>query len=305
MKMDDFAAKVCAAVGKNLGEGVHTEVREVRKNNGILLHGLLILSEGRTVVPTIYLEYFLEAYESGTSFEEIVGRLLSIYQRDIPRNNVDMDFFRHFEAVKNRICYRLIGRQGNKALLEEIPHVNFLDMAICFYYAYHDEEIGNGNILIYNSHIEMWKTCTEELFKIAQRNTPKLFPWECNGIGEIMAEVVQQNGDNGACVPEDDMISACQEVPMKVLSNRQRVHGAACIFYPGVLEGIAAKEGVNLYIIPSSVHETIILPDNGEGSPEAFKKMIAEVNSTQVAPEEVLSDSLYYYDSVKKEIVIA
>ena len=53
------------------------------------------------------------------------------------------------------------------------------------------------------------------------------------------------------------------------------------------------------------MHETIILPDNGKGSPEAFRGMIAEVNSTQVAPEEVLSDSLYYYDAAKKEVVIA
>lgn len=305
MNMDVFAAKVCAAVEKNLGEGVRTEVRKVRKNNGTLLHGLLILSEGRTVVPTIYLECFLEAYKSGAPFEEVIGRLLSVYQRDIPQNNVDMEFFRHYEEVKNRVCYRLIGRRSNKDLLDEIPHVDFLDMAICFYYAYHDEGFGEGSILIYNSHMEMWDTSTEELFRLAQDNTPRIFPWRCIDVEEIRNELLIQNEDrnSGASSSQNDKMVDDPEIPMKVLSNNKRTCGAACILYPGVLQEIAKRDG-DLYIIPSSIHETILLPYDNKMSVGYLKRMIQEVNRTQVAPEEVLSDSLYYYDAARKKIVI-
>ena len=148
MDMETFAGEICAAVEKELGIGFRAEVREVRKNNGVLLHGLLVLSEGQEVVPTIYLERFLEAYEAGAAFEEVVRRVLSAYEEANTKGCIDMGFFRSFKDVRDRICYRLIGRKGNEGLLEGIPYVGFLNLAICFYYSYHGEMLGDGTILI-------------------------------------------------------------------------------------------------------------------------------------------------------------
>ncbi len=304
MKMDDFAEKICAAVEKRIGKGFHTEVREVMKNNGIILHGLVILSEKQTAVPTIYLEHFLEEYESGMPFEEVVCRLLSVYERDTPHGEVNMNFFSSFEAVADGICYRLIGKLGNESMLEKVPHRDFLDMAVCLYYAYHNEALGEGSIQIYNSHMEMWGTCTEELFRLAQDNTPRLFPWKCSGMEEILNEMAELDADNTGAVPKHEPENAEWKIPMRILSNQKKCNGAACILYPGVLEELAGKRG-NLFIIPSSIHETILLPDDETILAGDLKKMIHEVNTTQVSPDEVLSDSLYYYDAVKKEIVMA
>lgn len=304
MNMDVFAAKVCAAVEEKLGEGVRTEIREVTKNNGICLHGLLILTQARTVVPTIYLERFLEAYESGTPFEKVVCRLLDIYKRDAPTGDINIDFFRSYEAVKERICYRLIGRRGNEDLLEKIAHVDFLDMAICFYYAYHDKTLGDGTILIYGSHVEMWNTCTEELLRLAGENTPRIFPWECCGINEILRAAERTDEDTGAFSLREEKEAGCPEIPMRVLGNHKRFYGAACILYPGILEEIAGEMG-DFYIIPSSVHEMILLKDTGNESAADLQLIICEVNSTQVAPEEVLTNTLYRYDSAEKKVAIA
>lgn len=65
---------------------------------------------------------------------------------------------------------------------------------------------------------------------------------------------------------------------------------------------LARKEKKSLYILPSSVHEVILLPDNGEESPEELRRMIREVNREHVAPEEVLSDNLYYFDLAEKQV---
>lgn len=300
MDMEVFAQKICAAVERELGSGFRTEVKEIRKNNGILLHGLLILSEGRNVVPTIYLENFLEAYESGLSFEGVVRRLLAIYRKDMPPDDMDMEFFRTFENVRDGICCRLIGRKGNEELLEEIPYVEFLDLAVCFYYAYQGERLGDGTILIYNSHMEMWNTCTMELLSLAKRNTRRLFPWECRGLGEILEEAA----GSGDAVSAEDSVGTPFDIPMKVLTNSKRTDGAVCILYPGVLDRMAEEMGSDLFILPSSTHEVILLPDMGNEDCEALKRMIREVNSTQVAPEEVLSDTLYRYDRTEKRIVI-
>lgn len=301
IKMDNFAAKICAAVKEKLGYGYKVEIREVKKNNSVILHGLVISTKSQNVAPTIYLESFWESYGKGINFTEIIHRILAVYQRDVPVKKIDMDFFRSFIKVKDRICYRLINRKGNEALLEEIPHTEFLDLAVCFYYAYQGAALGEGTILIHNSHLKMWNTTIAELYSLARDNTPRLFPWMCQSMGEVIHEIE-------GCMEEKEIGETQEDIslgmpPMKVLSNQKRVHGAVCIRYPGVLEEIAEKEG-NLYILPSSIHEVILLPDDGKVSAEELKKMIHEVNTTQVAPEEVLSDSLYYYNATGKEIVV-
>ncbi len=301
MEIKEFAEKVCNAVKKELGKGYRVELKEVRKNNGVILHGMLIFSQ-KNVVPTIYLDTFFEEYESGVFFSEIVRRLVSIYRKDTPKGKIDMEFFRSFDEVKDRICYRLVGRKGNEELLADVPYIEFLDLALCFYYAYQGDVLGEGAILVHNSHLELWDTCTAELLKLAQRNTPELFPWECHSMSSVLKEILGEDlCEEAEDVAQDDLF---QEDPMWVLSNDRRVQGAVCMLYPGVLDEIAARWTKGVYVLPSSIHEVILLIDSGRDETEALKKMIAQVNSTQVAPEEVLSDSLYYYDFIEKKVKI-
>ena len=155
MEMREFAVKVRNAVRKELGAEYRVEIKEIRKNNGVVLQGLLILTPGQSVTPTIYLNTFLDIYESGVSFAEVTRKLIAIYRKDTPKTEVDMNFFRSFGRVKDRICYRLVGTRGNEDLLSKVPHIEFLDLALCFYYAYQSEALGEGTILIHDSHVEM------------------------------------------------------------------------------------------------------------------------------------------------------
>lgn len=298
MEMEAFVRKACKAVGERLGSGFYVEARDVRKNNGVILHGMSVMKKGQNIAPTIYLDTFLEAYESGAAFGTIVQRLLQIGEESASGEGMDMGFFRSFEKVRDRICYRLVGRERNRGLLEDMPHVGFMDMAVCFFYAYQDEEFGDGFILIHNSHMEAWETDTAELLALARCNTRRILPRECRTLEEVLDEL---NGMDGPSGQEDNWIG----FPLLVLSNDRRAYGAACLLYPGVLEGIAEKEGYNLYILPSSVHEAILLPDDGAIVPNELKKMVSEVNRSYVAVEEVLTDSVYYYDMRKKEVVVA
>lgn len=307
MEMNLFALNVQKKVASELGKGYQVKLQEVAKLNHVTMQGLLILSEEKNVSPTIYLESFWEAYEGGASMEVIVEKILQIYREDTPAQNIDLDFFREFEKVKNRICYRLVHRERNSALLETIPNIEFLDLAICFFYAYKGDAIGEGSILIHNTHVELWGTNTEELLKLAQKNCPELFPWTCNSLGAIVAEILQEREKSGSAeISETDgeWFDPVANVSMKVLSNKSCVQGAACILYPGVLEELSSQAGNNLYILPSSIHEVILVADSGREDPEFLKEMIADVNRTQVEPEEVLSDSLYYYDRRKKTVRI-
>ena len=300
MKMEVFAGRLYKEVAEKFGGGIQAEVREIRKNNGVILHGLLVKRWGQNVAATIYLERLLAAYESGMPFKAIARRVLDICQGEWDRDAADMEFFRSFDQVRDRICYRLVSRNGNERLLEEIPYIGFLDLAVCFYYAYHGE-LGDGVIQINNSHMEMWNTCPEELSALAEYNTPGLFPWECGGLLEVLKETAGPGND--ATAPGGFKGIPCGEVPMMVLSNTAKTYGAACILYPGVLEEIADRTGHDFFILPSSVHEVVLLPDTGIDACASLKEIIRDINSTHVAPEEVLSDTLYRYGRAEKRIV--
>lgn len=291
MEIKEFARKVCKTVGDNLGENYNVELKEVRKNNDVLLHGLTIQEKDYNVAPTIYLEHFWRAYEDGASFSEVIDRLMTVYGQDGPACSVDMEFFRDFEKVRDRICYRLIGIEENRILLEDVPYVEFLDLAVCFFYAYNGAVLGEGSILIHNSHMTAWGTSAVELMSLAGENTPRLFPGQCSAMDEVLEEIVGEGNRETALA---------REVPMKVLTNNKRLNGAVCMLYQGILEQVSEELGTGLYILPSSIHEVILLAEDEATDPWELKKMIMEVNITQLAPEEVLSNSLYRYDRTKK-----
>lgn len=279
-----FAQEVCQAVSQKLGGGFQVKLQEVLKNNGVMLQGLALLKEGSNISPTIYLNSLMEAYENHMPMEDIVDRILDVYQRNMPSEDICIDCFRDFEYAKTRICARVINRSRNSALLERIPHRDFLDLCICYYFAYEDAKLGCGSILIYNNHMEMWKCTEEDLFETAYQNTRELFPVEIANMGELLPKI----GFDGEGLPEI--------IPMYVISNQKRTYGAISILYPEVTAQLEELLDEDYYIIPSSVHEVIAIPVSFAAAPKNVIKMIESVNQTHVAKEEVLSDCLYVHE---------
>lgn len=298
MKKNEFCNRLYKAVQERLQGSCKVELKEIRKNNGVKMQALLIAAEGEYVIPTIYLEQFYNAYEEGMLFGEIVDDVIGIYDNGKPKRAVNMDFYSDYNAVKNRICYRLIQRKGNEDLLKEIPYVEFLDLAICFFYAYQDDNLGEGSILVYNSHSERWKCTAQDLLQLAIDNTQKIFPEKTLTIRDLVEEagITEEVFDNEPCQDEGFF--------MTVLTNEKKNHGAVSILYPEVLESFSRHFGESFYIIPSSVHEVIIMKRNILIDTEEVKRTIYEVNRSQLSPDEVLSDNLYYYDKREKTVSI-
>ncbi len=247
MELRDFTAKVEKAAKEVLGEEYIVRTQEVLKNNGTKLWGLMIQKEGQNVAPTIYLNGYHGLYEEGETFGDIMSRILNDYHRGEVGKDLDISFFEHFDQVKDRICFKLINTERNEDLLQDIPNVPFLDLSIVFFYAYHGEEIGDGSILIHNIHMDKWATSTGELMKLSLANTPRLFGQEVLSMLETMQALL---GD------DPEMLQEAANSPMTIISNKQRVNGAAAILYPHVLEEVASREDCNLYVLPSSVHES-------------------------------------------------
>ncbi len=298
MRLEKFMKTVQDRVQDVAGADACVQVQEVRKNNNVVLHGLSILRKGQNVSPTIYLDSFYEMMEEGTDVECIVKKILEVYVRGLPRGNVDMEFFKDFASVRDRIVYRLVNREKNRDLLCEIPHVEFLDLAVCFCYSYEHPEIGEGMILIHNTHMEMWETSHRELMRLAERNTPRLMPaWLCS-----MDQALKGVLDEEALLQLKQMQKETGKY-MYVLSNDRRCQGAAAILYPGMLARAAQQLGGSFYILPSSIHEVILFRDESQSGGEQLHEMIEDINRNQLREEEVLSDYAYRYDAATGKVM--
>lgn len=293
MDKNTFNLEIKEILERNFQSEGKIILQKVRKNNGVLLDSLIIQMPDSNISPTIYLDVFYEMYKNGMDIEEIAVRILAAYYNGRPKKGLNLEFFKDFEQVKSRIVYRIVNAKQNQELLEEIPHVLWMDLAICFYYAFYDEQLGNGMITIYNKHMEWWNTSTKELMVLAKKNTPELMKARWDSLTKVVESIYGE---------ELEELHG-RECPLYVLTNEQKNQGAACILYEGVPDQLAKFLGGSFYMIPSSIHEVILFKENGNEDAMALHRLIKEVNETHLSEEEILSDYPYYYDQDRKKLI--
>ena len=279
------------------------KINDVMKNNGIILSGLTVMRDDSNISPTIYLNTYYDAYKNDEiSFDNIIDNVIDIYERNKVNRSIDMKYFLDYSKVKNRLVYKLINTKRNEELLKDIPHIKFHDLSIVFQFLIAEEAFGTATILVHNAHLKIWNVSIEELYKTACKNTPFLNKYYIKSIKETIMEMLSEemceefNNDENNIYKDDS-------VPMYVLSNTNKINGAACILYPELIKDFSKAVNNNLFIIPSSVHEVLLLPSDNVKDAEGIKEMVKEINCTQVDAEEVLSDSVYYYDMLLDEII--
>lgn len=286
------------ALEKILGEGYEVEEALIGKNNGVQLDALVIRTSGMNIAPTLYLKSYFENYEDGETIQDGAMRLAEDFRRALPDEGFDVSFYEDYDLVKEGLSYKLISAERNSELLSDVPHVPFLDLAIVFYYAFENRGLPDGTILIKNKHMEMWGVSTEQLMRDAGENAPKSLPGVCRDMCSVLERIYP--GKSEEIFPANEPM-----LPMYVLSNSRMVNGAAAMLYPDILHNLSESLKSDLYIIPSSVHEVIVLARNMAGDEKSLREMIHTVNETQLEPQDVLSDSLYFYDRKDEKISIA
>lgn len=291
MKYREFLEKISESVSGFMGKDVRVEIKEVTKNNGVILQGLVIRGREESVSPTIYLNGFYEDLKEGRQLGDIVRAIIEIYQDNRITGKINLDFFTDYNVVKGRIFIKVIHYEKNRKLLEEVPHKRFLDLAVVCYYSYMNDFLGRGSIQIEIEHLDKWGISEETLFRDAKRNTTDILGAEIKGMDEVIKEMVQESFDEEA----GQLSGIAEEVPLYIMTLRGRYFGAACIYLKELLQEFAAMHQTDFYILPSSIHELILLPDDGQEEAEILKKMVEEVNAGHVAPEEQLSDNVYYF----------
>ena len=280
------------------GEGGNITINHVIKNNGCEMDGLVIMEKGKDIAPTIYLDSFYELYTNGENIKNIIRQIEVIYEQN--KNNVtfDVNILKHFATIKDKIVYKVVNYRSNDKLLEQVPHKRILDLAVVFYCLLDNEYGRSATALIYNNNLKNWNVTIDDVYKAALKNTPDLLHSKISS----MAALFEKCGVN----VDGEEVDLKDYVPsdMYVLTNESKLNGAACILYENVLYDFAQKLGADLYILPSSVHEVILLPKLSMFEKDELVNMVKEVNTEGVAADEVLSDHVYEYNRTERLITM-
>lgn len=288
-------------VKQSFAPEANIEIHNIVKNNSFELECMVIIESGKSVSPNFYLQLYYQEYLRGASIESIVAEMTEKYNE--LQNEDFSSFSMDIGNCMDKIVCRLVSYEKNSRLLKEIPYIPFLDLAIIFYCLVVENENGIGSIRISNKIMAEWKITIKMLYQIAICNTEKLFPKVICPLQSMLEHMLESKRKE---VPEvfdsiDSYNLQYAEAPF-VLTNKKGINGAAAILYPDCLKEIGNIAGENLYIIPSSIHELLIIPDDRHILPEKLKKMVREVNASCVVSEEVLSDMVYHY-SIEKNII--
>ena len=267
------------------------------KNNDTKRYAILLKKIEGTVSPTIYLDNFYSEFEHGrTTISETASHIYEQMHDFEDKIEAYQEFSVELSDCSNKITYRLVSKERNKQFLESVPHLPFLNMAVVFYIIHHVSKEGMESICVTNELAGKWGLSAKSLYIIAEKNTPILLPPVIDTMEHTLELLMGEL--NCAIEPAGD---SNKPIPMHIMTNKYQINGASVLLYNGLLDGLAEKLGTDLYVIPSSIHELIIMPaEDGSLSLSKLSDMVKEINENHVKEEEILSDCAYYYDHKQK-----
>lgn len=287
MQFDEFSNLVVERVKEFLPEQfkkANVSLQVVTKANDVKLTGLTISSFQSNVAPTIYLESFYEKYEDGEDVDAILRKIAEVRLEHEVADDFDASLVTDFDRCKHLIVPRLVSVDMNMEMLERRPHTLMDELAV--FYCIHLDccKDGTASIAITNDILKMWDMDVENLHELAVNNLPSVLPSTFKGMNEVMMEMT------GMEFPEVDE-------KMYVLSNVQKVNGASALLDKEIMKVVIERVGTDFYILPSSLHEVLIVPADAGMDVSDLEAMVLEVNATQVNIEDRLSDHVFKYSA--------
>ena len=303
MNYEEFKQTVREELEKLFPEEYEIDIRKIQKVNQEL-DGLHVIKKNATVnaTPTIYVQSLYKEYKNGTSLDEIISSLhLSIMEN--LSNSERIAALVNFDTAKENIVFELINTEQNKSLLQNVPNRSWNDLSIIYRWIVEKGQEGTASAIITHDLAERLGFDEEQLYNIATQNTKQIFPVQVVSMNEMIREVLMNDlpEEMEALVPEMDIFS---ESAMYVITNSIKKRGAASLLYEEELHKLSEQLGTDLYILPSSIHETIAISADF-GTPEELTLMVQSVNGEALEPEEKLSNNVYHYNRAKREITLA
>lgn len=263
--------------------------RTEKKNNQHEKEMLTVRMEGTNIIPAIHLQDLYEEFQNGKSMEACVEFVKEVLEMKKP---IKLEgIWGTWEEKKAYVRIRMVNREWNREQLKRLPHRVFCNLAMTFRMEYQSSDGMLTGYDIEYQMLEHWGITEEEVAETALANLRKA-EYTIRDLEEVIFEIL------GKPKPEET------DGMQFVLTNNDKFYGAAGILRTDLLRQFAEEQGCDFYILPSSLHELILVPDKHDFTKTELRDMVETVNEEQVAVEERLSDDVYYFSRYTGEVEV-
>ena len=254
-------------------ENAEFQVMQMNKNNGVQMVGVQVRLQEENVCPVVYIEPFFNEIRLGEPVDKVMNEIARCMEEagKVPFVHSGINPM-DYDSVKEHLAVMLVNTQANKRMLQEMPHENMEDLD------------------------------AKELFQQARANTQPVNTPILQSMDEMLLSIFNEEGHATNLLDENVDFGLRSHDMLYALTNVEKQYGASMITQPEVLNKLEQLFPEGFYVLPSSVHEVLIVPDNGEMEPKMLGEMVREVNKNEVERQEVLSDRVYSYDKEKHQI---
>ncbi len=275
----------------------------VNPKNNMPMHAIVIRPEGAEAIPLVYMEPYFDRYRKGENIEDLLNDLANTYSEAMQaRAGLHLPKMDR-ESLDGHLRVRLVNTKTNSGMLKDtVNRPAGCGFSLVVYIDLESMNGLQGMAQITRKMAADLGFTEQEAFSRAMEDSVDHIPAVMNRIEDAVFRIGTEDG------PED--LLKAKELPvsgrgMYVLTNTEGAYGAAALFYPGMKERVAEVIGGDYYVLPSSIHEVLILKETPDMNPKELAQMVKEVNETQVAPQDRLADRVMHYRSDLRQLEVA
>lgn len=241
------------------------------------------------------LQEIYKSVEDGEDIDHAVFKMVNTIEdsMDVIKNKEDevKSFVSDYEKVKDQTYLRMI--PGNAPILKDTPHKMIEDMALVV--NIHIEGLSDANgrscVVVSRPLMEMYGIDEQQLFADAEKNSLANEPVVFTPLGDMIKNLIESES-----LPSPEEAG----IVTYIATNKSGFQGAAVAGYPDFCKQAAETIGGSFYMLPSSVHEFILIKDDGMPKAKDLNAMIRNVNETVLEPRDILASQCYHYDAKAK-----
>lgn len=292
---EEFKGELIEKIKSCLDAGLQLSLTKITKINNVVKEAVTFKGECGTTLPVFYIQDCYEYYQENQDMEECISAIMDLL-RALPSFDKEI-LSMPWSDVRSKLQVQLINREWNKVLLKDTPFLNVCDLAIVCRVVLQENDEGRVSFLVKNSMLEYWGIEKKQLWETAFVNLR-------NGAYQIQAKEnilpeIYTAAEETAVDKDDDVMM------LYILSNKYYIDGAAGMLRTDILQNLSEKLQTDLYILPSSLHEVILIPVSQQIDVGELRQMVKNVNRGLVEQEERLSDTVYCFHRASGKIEIA
>lgn len=299
----EFAEYIKSHIREYLPEDyqdANVTLEEITKGNDRTLTGLMIRNDGETIAPSIYLEPYEAQFEKGRPLDSIMREIAQIKMD----NSIDLPFnaegIKDYETVKPLLHIRLCDPERNQEYLKGKPYTPCGDLVATYCVQVMESDNGVASAAVTNELLKIWGITRDQLHQDTVMAENARNPVRFYSMEDVMSEIMFSTEPTNLFDRSEPVDT--ELTPMYVLTNKSKINGAGMLALDGVLDKIGKLVGSDFYVLPSSIHEVLIVPDNGQMRASELEDMVKSINASEVAPKDLLSDKVQFYDREAKTL---